>query len=124
MSNLPDGMVAAYVATALWSSSDEDGTPLDQSYGLEHFDPEALLMLAEDCVEFLSESLSEIGPELLDHWSLSSLAYDFWLTRNGHGAGFWDRTDMPHWETLDRIAREFDEQDIYPGDDGRLYVYP
>ena len=124
MSNLPEGMVAAYIATALWSSLDDDGAPLDAQYGVEDFDPEALLMLAEDCVEFLSESLTEIGPELLDHWALADLAYDFWLTRNGHGTGFWDRTDQPHWETLDRIARKFGEQDVYVGDDGRLYVYP
>ena len=124
MSNLPDGMVAAYIATALWSSTNDDDTPMDAWYGVEDFDPEALLMLAEDCVEFLSESLSEIGPELLDHWSLPSLAYDFWLTRNGHGAGFWDRTDRPHWEVLDRIAKRYGTQDIYRGDDGRLYVYP
>ena len=124
MSNLPEGMVAAYIATALWSSTDDDDTPMDARYGVEDFDPEALLMLAEDCVEFLSESLSEIGAELLDDWSLADLAYDFWLTRNGHGAGFWERTDTPHWETLDRIARRYGNQDILVGDDGRRYVYP
>ena len=124
MSNLPDGMVAAYIATALWSSTDDDGELLDRNFGLEDFDPEALLMVAEDCVEFLSEALSEIGPELLDHWTLADLAYDFWLTRNESGAGFWERTDRPHWAPLNQIAKQHGQQDILVGDDGRLYVYP
>jgi hypothetical protein len=30
-----------YLETALWSSSDDDDTPLDKNYGVEDFAPEA-----------------------------------------------------------------------------------
>lgn len=48
--------------------------------------------------------------------------YDFWLTRNGHGAGFWDR-DLRYYtattaEWLSDKAAEFGEVDtVYKGDE-------
>jgi hypothetical protein len=47
---------------------------------------------------------------------------DFWLTRNGHGAGFWDG-DWPEkqGEALTALAEEFGELNVCVGDDGKLY---
>jgi hypothetical protein len=48
--------------------------------------------------------------------------HDFWLTRNGHGCGYWDG-DWPKGvaEGLDRLARSFGAFDLYLGDDGLIH---
>lgn len=49
--------------------------------------------------------------------------HDFWLTRNGHGAGFWDGDwSEPYGDILTRGAKCYGEFDTYLGDDGLIYV--
>lgn len=48
--------------------------------------------------------------------------HDFWLTRNGHGAGFCARGYGPVGETLSEAARAFRETDLEVGDDGKIYL--
>jgi len=49
-------------------------------------------------------------------------AHDFWLTRNHHGAGFWDGDwEEPACSILDALSEEFGEACVYQGDDGFLY---
>ncbi len=49
--------------------------------------------------------------------------HDFWLTRNGHGAGFWDGDwDEPYGHMLDMGAKAYGEFQTYFGDDGLIYV--
>ena len=48
--------------------------------------------------------------------------HDFWLTRNGHGAGFWDGDyDDEVGTELTKIAHTFKELDCYVGDDGKIH---
>lgn len=115
-----DTFTRQYLETALWSSTDGDGEPMDAQYGLSDFAPEALEKAAADCDKFreLAEApmdSAEVGQKEAGH--------NFWLTRNGHGAGFWDG-DYPEPEAseLTRIAKGFGSQDVYAGDDGQLYL--
>lgn len=49
--------------------------------------------------------------------------HDFWLTRNGHGVGFWDRGyDKEVGDALTKASESFGEVDLYVGDDGRIYA--
>ena len=70
-----------------------------------------------------------------EHFNLLTLAYntgyteeqagiDFWLTRNGHGAGFWDRDLGFVGDMLTKAAQSFGPCDIYAGDDGLAYAFP
>jgi hypothetical protein len=61
---------------------------------------------------------------LVDKCGLSAaqVGHDFWLTRNGHGAGFWDRGIGDYGDALTEHAHSFGASDVYVGDDGRLYV--
>lgn len=105
-----------YVTAALWSSTDA-GEPLDANYGPEDFDTSARLSMARDCEAFMDAhafSLASIDAEQAGH--------DFWLTRNEHGAGFWDRGLGELGDRLTDAAHAYGSQDIYVGDDGRLYV--
>lgn len=114
--------VRAYVACALWASTDEDGEWLDDNYGPGDFAPEALAAMSADVAAFVAA----IEAHEIDYsaWDAAQLGHDFWLTRNHHGAGFWDRGHGDAGERLTEVAHSFGESDVYVGDDGRLYVFP
>lgn len=86
-----DLFTRAYIEAAFWSSNDESdesgGEPLDVNYGPEDLTVESLDKMIEDCRKFQDENaglLAQAG-------SSEQNGHDFWLTRNGHGTGFWDR---------------------------------
>jgi hypothetical protein len=55
-----------------------------------------------------------------DEWTQAG--HDFWLTRNGHGAGFWDGDwPEPYASELTRVAKEFGGYSLYLGDYGLIY---
>ena len=116
-----DQMLASYVEAALWSSHDESdesgGNPLDQNYSVDDISDEALASMRKDVAAFATEHANDIDGE----WEQAG--HDFWLTRNGHGAGFWDG-DWPEEaaERLTEASEAYGESDLYVGDDGKLYV--
>ena len=76
-------------------------------------------------------NLSEEGKQDLlnqayehDGYDSDRAGIDFWLTRNGHGAGFWDRG---LGEVGDQLTKKcdwqgkFGERNLYIGDDGKIY---
>lgn len=136
-----DEFLDGYIEAALWSSTDESddsgGEPLDRNYCEGDIAPETLARMRADCLVFLSHKLGgrliAIAERLEEEgrWSLpvgakcSVMEYaghDAWLTRQGHGSGFWDG-DWPRGigEGLDKLARSFGEVSLYIGDDGRIH---
>ena len=115
-----DRMVTAYIETALWSSmdgaDDSGGAPLDDNYGPDDIDVSTLDRMRGDCESFLDGL-----PELDNDHEPQALGHDLWLTRNGHGAGFWDG-DYPEPDAtiLDEAAKAMGEVDLYVGDDGTI----
>ena len=120
-----DSFLASYIETALWSSTDDNGTPLDR-LDLELAD-ETREQMRLDCESFETKVRTLLEP--LDMSVINSIpnpayvAHDFWLTRNGHGAGFWDG-DYPEelGKQLTDLAHSFGECTLYIGDDGKLYL--
>jgi hypothetical protein len=110
----------AYVDCALWSSTDWDsGEPLDDTYGADDIAPETLASMRADCADFYasnSETWQAAGME--DDYA----GHDFWLTRNRHGAGFWDRGLGAAGRALTDAAHAYGECDLYVGDDGQVYA--
>ena len=93
---------------------------------LRHFGHRAgtLLKMIDDCRRFQEANAADLA--LYDHpeWTAAELGgHDFWLTRNHHGAGFWDRDCLPEdaGQRLTDAAHEFGECDLYVGDDGMIY---
>jgi hypothetical protein len=88
-----DEFLRGYLECAVWSGTDPvEETPLDEDYGYEDIDPAWREVAREDCAVFCRNNaikLKEFG-ELTDR-SAADLGHDFWLTRSGYGAGFWDR---------------------------------
>jgi hypothetical protein len=126
-----DEFTRAYVETALWSSNDNStesgGEPLDANYSIEDIAPDTLAQMVDDCRKFQAahghlltdEHCLRYGPDFgID----GRAGHDFWLTRNGHGAGFWDGDWSAEADAiLTPAAEAFGELDLYVGDDGRIY---
>ncbi len=55
--------------------------------------------------------------------SSEQAGHDFWLTRNGHGAGFWDRGLGALGERLSKESKPYGSCDLYVGDDGQIYGF-
>lgn len=105
-----------YIETALWSSIDEDGEPLDGLYSIDDISEETLKEMIEDCRQFQSDHHDLIANDP------SRAGHDFWLTRNRHGAGFWDG-DWPEkaGKQLTDAAHIWGSYDLYIGDDGNIH---
>lgn len=108
-----------YLEAALWSTNDEStpqgGEPLEKNYSVDDFSPETLAQALEDCDKFQEAHAADIVGRLEDAGA------DFWLTRNGHGAGFWDGDWGELGDKLTQTAEQFGEICLYVGDDGLIY---
>lgn len=112
-------MLNAYITAALWSSTDDDGEPLDRNYTVADLAPETLAAATADCERF-----KQVAGQLIYGWSDEQLGHDLWLTRCGHGTGFWDREGMPHRDELTALVgfgTRFPPLDLYVGDNGLIY---
>ena len=127
---------AAYVEAALWSSTDDDGKPLDKNHGVDDIAPETLDKMRADCAAFLNHRLGgrliEIAERLEAEGKylcpgrcgvIEYAGHDFFMTRNGAGVGFWEEGDWPKGmgKALDELAKGFGTFDLYVGDDGLIY---
>lgn len=113
-----DQMVKQYLITALWSSGDGEIEHLDSQFGIEDISEESVAKATADCQAFCKKA-----GVLLDGLDLSTVGHDFWLTRNHHGAGFWDGDySKSVGEKLTKLSHEFGEIHPYVGDDGKVYI--
>jgi len=114
-----DDFTAAYIECALWLSHDGDENYFDgPDFGIEKLAPQTLAKMVEDCQKFQVENKLA-----LDGYPVTRAGHDFWLTRNGHGAGFWenDYGSETQNEILTNACHELGEVNLYLGDDGLIY---
>lgn len=135
-----DKFTRAYLIAAMFTGVEfPEGHPdadSDKEYDLdpENIEPESLRGMIADAAKFqtdhadlLAEAYtrdgyahpeSGAGPE-------DMAGHDFWLTRNGHGAGFWDRSPLDAGGLGDKLsdaAKAFGECDLYRGDAGGIHA--
>ena len=115
-----DTFTRAYLECALWSSTDNSddsgGDPMDQNYSIEDFTRASLLGAIRDCRDFQSMFILTLAP-----FDKRQAGFDFWLNRNGHGAGFWDGDyPEPIASLLDKGSHSFGSIDLYVHR-GRIY---
>jgi hypothetical protein len=119
-----EDFISAYIECALWSSTDntdeQGGAPLEDNYDESDFSDEALKSIREDCTAFYNEHIDKFykGEEI----DIERAGHDFWLSRCGHGSGFFDGDYNGNERLLQDAARIYGNVDIYIGDDGKLYV--
>ena len=112
-----DTVLRHYLIAAIWSSGNDgefdDLTP-------DEVDAESATTARGEIVDFLA--VCKTNKVNLTAWTDEQLGHDFWLTRCGHGAGFWDRGQGKDGKDAADWARVAGSRDIYLGDDGVLYI--
>ena len=98
-----DTITLHYFECALWSSSDDDGEWLDYGHDISDISPEARTQARDDVSNFVG-LLQREGINWQDAMAPEQFGHDFWLTRNGHGAGIWDRGLGDLGDTLTKWA--------------------
>lgn len=123
MTHYFESFVRGYLKCALWSSHDEtdDGEPLDTHHDEDDIHPDTLMRMRQECEDFITAAGG-----LLEGSIASQAGHDFWLTRNGHGTGFWDRAPDAYpndveGKELTSLAHSFGERDLYVGDDHKIH---
>lgn len=109
-----------YMIAALWSSTDMDtDEPLDANYSVSDIAPATRERMYKDVKMFIEDNYDAIEASGSTD---EQLGHDLWLTRNGHGAGFFDRGyDKDVEEKLENAAREMKSVDLEVGDDGMIH---
>ncbi len=102
-----DEFIAAYIECALWCGV------MDQNGETVHDAEESRLtqktraVLEKDCRDFWDAHSHLIaGRE-------RQAGHDFWLTRNGHGAGFWDGGWPEHGAVLTKASKVYGSVDLF-----------
>lgn len=90
--------------------------PAEANYSRADIAKETGRQMEADCLKFFDENYEDIKGEL------HQAGHDFWLTRNHHGTGFWDRGHPDELgDRLTAAAEKFGDFSLYVGDDGQVY---
>jgi len=115
-----DEIIKGYVDAMFWT---EEETLNDKD--LSDLAPETINKIISEVKMFYNkthELINQTPDEYTDEYGYTQVGHDFWLTRNGHGAGFWDRGLGELGDKLTSISKQFGESNLYEGDDGKLYL--
>lgn len=100
-----------------------DGETVENIAGIDMTE-EAREECRQDCARFLDlaggkVNLAIFGSDDYDH---TQAGRDFWLSRQGHGVGFWDRGLGIVGNDLHDVAKLFGEKHLYINERGLLEV--
>lgn len=118
-------MVEGYVECALWSSHYIDFMGDEQNFDkftVRDIGVPYLRQMIRDCVVFYWRNRNIL--ETLywgETYTESQCGYDFWLSRNGHGEGFFDRGLGKFGDVLQYSAEnQFSPVDLCVNDEGQV----
>lgn len=126
-----DEFLDGYITCALWSESDQTrpdgGDPLDANYNVADITFPSQQKMRAECDAFMQANMVALTQyAALRTFNRSEgivwehIGHDFWLTRNGHGTGFWDRDCGDVGDHLAEVASRCGERHIMVND-GKLY---
>ena len=108
----------------------EECTPLDDHFGFDDFTEESLRKAQadiDDWFEYLEEN--DLYDRAEERQGDDRIAHDFWLTRNGHGAGYWDGDYDDRDDDDDTLGRDltdackpYGSQHVWVDESGNLHL--
>jgi hypothetical protein len=118
---LEDEMLKGYLEAAIWLAEfNEDG---DGDYYIDDVSDYSIKSSKKDIKQFIERCiLHGYIEDLTNKMSGSSIGHDFWLTRNGHGAGFWDRDLGDLGDNLTTICEDFGTRNCFVEDDNKILI--
>jgi hypothetical protein len=115
-----DAMTRAYLECAEWCELGREDREAFELTVSPKWSADTLKQAAEDCANFREAA----GP-LLDGMDDEQAGHDFWLTRNHHGAGFWDRGLGETGKRLTELAHPYGEAYVMlDPETEELHLYP
>ena len=135
-------ILRGYLVCALWSTSagitfdphgvivqdpDNDMSFLDHNFDVDDVTVLTELSAYDDVCDFVLANIADVFA-YADQMTYDAgqgtvwdyFGHDFWLTRNRHGAGFWDRGLGELGERLTEACRPYGEVNLYVTDDGKV----
>lgn len=103
-----------YLEAAVWADGDEEWS---NEMGADDVDKASVVKSLEDIKAFMAKAGNLVG-DMPD----SQIGHDLWLSRQGHGTGFWDRGLGDRGDVLGDMAREMGEKYLYLGDDQKVHI--
>lgn len=125
-----DDFTRGYVTCVFWlgvEDPEDDSGNTDADVTFDDLAPETLQSMIADCHRFQQDAAEALSEAYGRGYSEERAGHDFWLTRNGHGAGFWDRDVLQAAKIGERLTSlcgwrtTFGGVDLYLGDDGKIY---
>lgn len=87
-----DDFTSAYIECALWAEQEAIEEEIQNGATIDHLADSAIEKMKADCLAFQEENKNLLTAAYdAPGYDEAQAGHDFWLTRNGHGAGFWDR---------------------------------
>lgn len=133
-----EAVLLGYVACGLWSESCQGTATVahadpskcrgescdsslshDLNFSFDDLSAQAAADMEDDVVGFIKSCL-QVRPDCFDAMADGAIGYDFWLTRNGHGAGFWDRGLGELGDFLTSMAKPFGDCSLYVNNSGEV----
>ena len=102
-----ESVVEDYLTTAEWADAQEQGRS-------KEFAEVAKQEASEVCSKFMEDAktLPSFDQDIYDNL----FGGDIWLSRNGHGAGFFARGDHPYWDELQELAAKIGARSLFAND--------
>jgi hypothetical protein len=123
-----DAIVNGYLDCQLWAGMDMDreDTNLDQNYGREDISGDYVAKVREELLTVVTDHPLAVrmyltARERTGYDRNELFGHDFYLTRERHGAGFWDRGLGELGDYLTDIAHAYgDAEELYDDGNGVL----
>lgn len=108
-----DKVLNSYLETLLFADGNLD------EYAISNISTETIEKSKADIVNFITEiNKSNEAIKEANTYTDELLGHKFLLSRNGHGAGFFDEWN----DILQDICRKTPEINAYVGDDNKIYI--
>jgi hypothetical protein len=109
-----DAFTRGYLEAAEWAGLDDEGHEALELSVSPTWSARALFTAMSECLAFQAANAGALE----DYYagtglSESSAGLDFYLTRNRHGAGFWDRGAGAAGDSLTREAHAYGANDVW-----------
>jgi hypothetical protein len=124
--NLRD-FIRGYIGCLYWT---ED---FGEEKGNRKLSTESSIKCFIECKEFVNRAVGyaiknssmEVKYGLIPKGKFEQAGHDFYLNRNGHGTGFWDKPEIYGEEicqVLDKLSKDFGEVYVYISDDNEIEI--
>jgi hypothetical protein len=124
-----ESFLRGYLECALWSSPvyvEQDVEPtenFDENHDVDDFTDGARDEISGQCEEFVKANIWDLVKANTEGgYERAQAGHDFWLTRNGHGAGFWDRGLGKVGDRLSEAAKVYGESNLWLTSDDKVGV--